>query len=379
VEPCLKCRGLLRIIYSPIFWLGLSSTVITLTTAGLGDFVPTSDGAKIMCSVFIYFGVACIGLLLGSYIAGMLDESSSREARANRIKACPTCGRIQNIKDAARRRLGGKPFQQSTENHLGSHFMSMRSTATTESRPFERDPKKVKRQHTRDSPKDSKLDSKLSGLVQTENLMGTRTTISGPGTNEPEIFPISASLSKDGVPMETIASPSLHEHHTPTFVSPKTQQKPINPMSSPSTTEILRRQSHSRHTSLDLNSGNFAAAFGRAGARGRKFSVDLPSTMEETTDAQQKHAAPPPMWHTDTYNQVEGGDDESTYSETSSSSSGDSVELDSQYTAVKNAKYVFLTLREALMNSLVIIAFGCMGFYFIEGFSIVDSKNPDFE
>ncbi|OEU09307.1 hypothetical protein FRACYDRAFT_160610, partial [Fragilariopsis cylindrus CCMP1102] len=63
--------------------------VITLTTAGLGDLVPTTDGAKIICSIFIYFGVACIGLLLGSYIAGMLDERSYREAIANQIKACP--------------------------------------------------------------------------------------------------------------------------------------------------------------------------------------------------------------------------------------------------------------------------------------------------
>jgi hypothetical protein len=49
--------------------------------------VPTSDSAKIICSIFIYFGVACIGLLLGSYIAGMLDETSSREAKANHIKS----------------------------------------------------------------------------------------------------------------------------------------------------------------------------------------------------------------------------------------------------------------------------------------------------
>ena len=44
--------------------------VVTLTTAGLGDLVPTTDVNKIICSVFIYFGVACIGLLLGQYIAG---------------------------------------------------------------------------------------------------------------------------------------------------------------------------------------------------------------------------------------------------------------------------------------------------------------------
>ena len=36
-----------------------------------------------MCSIFIYFGVACIGLLLGSYIAGMLDETEENEMEWN--------------------------------------------------------------------------------------------------------------------------------------------------------------------------------------------------------------------------------------------------------------------------------------------------------
>ncbi len=77
--------------------------VITLTTAGLGDLVPTTDGAKIICSIFIYFGVACIGLLLGSYIAGMLDERSYREAVANQIKACPNCAQIRSMAEQQRR------------------------------------------------------------------------------------------------------------------------------------------------------------------------------------------------------------------------------------------------------------------------------------
>jgi hypothetical protein len=38
--------------------------VVTLTTAGLGDFVPTTDANKIIAP-FSSFGVACIGLLLG--------------------------------------------------------------------------------------------------------------------------------------------------------------------------------------------------------------------------------------------------------------------------------------------------------------------------
>ena len=57
---------------------------------------------------------------------------------------------------------------------------------------------------------------------------------------------------------------------------------------------------------------------------------------------------------------------------TSSMSSGHQL-LDETATKIKNAKYVFLTLREALLNSMVIIAVGCVGFWLIEGFSLVDS------
>ncbi|MFO0000425.1 MAG: ion channel, partial [bacterium] len=89
---------------------------------GLGDFVPTSDGAKIICSIFIYFGVACIGLLLGSYIAGMLDERSHKEAIANQIKACPNCARIQNIKDATNRRRQDNPRHYTNVNAISEHL-----------------------------------------------------------------------------------------------------------------------------------------------------------------------------------------------------------------------------------------------------------------
>jgi Ion channel len=38
---------------------------------------------------------------------------------------------------------------------------------------------------------------------------------------------------------------------------------------------------------------------------------------------------------------------------------------------IKTAKYVFLTLREALMNSILIIAIGSAGFFYIERMSLV--------
>ena len=59
-------------------------------------------------------------------------------------------------------------------------------------------------------------------------------------------------------------------------------------------------------------------------------------------------------------------------SDSGSTSSSDDVR-EAEYNNLKNAKYIFLTLREALINSMVIIAFGCLGFCLIENFSVIDS------
>ena len=65
-------------------------------------------------------------------------------------------------------------------------------------------------------------------------------------------------------------------------------------------------------------------------------------------------------------------DDESSVLSTSTVSSTEEL-WDSTKSQIQAAKYVFLTLRLALINSLVIIAVGCVGFWAIEGFSLVDS------
>jgi len=70
--------------------------VMTLTTTGLGDYVPTTDSAKIVVSIFIYFGVACFGLLLGSLHASSLDEASKKKAEENMINNCIKCSHEQN-------------------------------------------------------------------------------------------------------------------------------------------------------------------------------------------------------------------------------------------------------------------------------------------
>ena len=66
---------------------------MTLTTTGVGDYVPTSDSEKIVCSIFMYFGVACVGLLLGLLHANSLDHASRKASEESMISSCIYCSR----------------------------------------------------------------------------------------------------------------------------------------------------------------------------------------------------------------------------------------------------------------------------------------------
>ena len=332
--------------------------VITLTTAGLGDFVPTSDGAKITCSVFIYFGVACIGLLLGSYIAGMLDERSHREAIANQIKACPNCARIQNIKDAAERRRQAVP-----KGLTAMHAMTSRGSV--QEVPTGRAFKKAKR---------------TDAIFESE-----RTPLSHTSGDDAFFTPKTVGKTPD---LNSFESPPVQEHVNE---SPTSQNHLLG---SPMTSQILGRQSHTKHFSMDFGSSsmpgfdNFNPLLSSS-RRTRNFSVDIPATVEEGvqskdgppmqdsfTESSNMRSSPNPFGtrFNSTESTTTSGDEysmDSTDSYSSSMTDGD--EIEEQFSRVRNAKYIFLTLREALVNSMVIIAFGCMGFYLIEGFSLIDS------
>ena len=326
--------------------------VITLTTAGLGDFVPTTDGAKIICSIFIYFGVACIGLLLGSYIAGMLDEKSYREAVANQIKACPNCARIKNMRYITEQRRAG--FAPANDKLSMEHMAEIHATSLRTNNFMERASKKVRRAD--DSPE----------LFQSERISPSKSMERNKEAPPPPITPITPS----------------------SFESPNTQKQMLG---SPMTTQILRRQSHTRHGSMDLRTNDI----GSANRRYRHNSVDIhiPATVNEGMQSDYETKKSVARDEADKENQNGNGhldplpqaskmppekvinDD---YSTESSDSDIDSLaseveEIEGRGSGVRNAKYVILTLREALVNSLVILAFGCLGFYLVEGFTLVDS------
>ncbi|KAL3910919.1 MAG: hypothetical protein SGILL_007495, partial [Bacillariaceae sp.] len=188
--------------------------------------------------------------------------------------------------------------------------------------------------------------------------------------------------------LESFESPSVQK---PVMESPTLQR---NLLGSPMTTQILGRQNHTRHFSMDFggsvapaNTGNnFQPAPKAPARRARNFSMDIPATVEE--GVQSKMGAPSEMKNDGTGEDIPSATNslekqESTFGTSSdeysmdttdsfSTSSGDDV-LEAEYNSLKNAKYIFLTLREALINSMVIIAFGCLGFCLIESFSVIDS------
>ena len=320
--------------------------VITLTTAGLGDLVPTTDGAKIICSIFIYFGVACIGLLLGSYIAGMLDERSYREAVANQIKACPNCARIRSMQE-----------QQQRANFIAEEFhkraMSMRRQQQNSTR----------RNSSNVTPKSADLDT------ATEGISTTPTSYHSP-QHQNQKHLLSPNTTK-------ILNRQRHTRHFSMDIRQEDMGKVMGNKAVASASKVdvklngnpwrLRMNSAEDHVPKTINEGR-PSLLAAKGAMSARFSTE--NTFQKLKDTKQVPHAPQIPEHHHHF-----GDDYSTSDDDSSEDSLDSEfeEIEGRTGGSRNAKYVIFTLREALVNSLLIILFGCLGFYLIEGFSFVDS------
>jgi hypothetical protein len=395
--------------------------VVTLTTAGLGDKVPTTDANKIICSIFIYFGVACIGLLLGSYIAGMLDDRAFRDAKTKQINSCPNCARLQTMRDAAKvgsrssysptqpaplrtnmkrhmsERIYGKPPQQQdhTALYVSGHHHKRGHSGSPRRIPV---------------PKPERVSDRSNHSDQFE--------LTPPFTDSEHVREGSGSYDSQNGSQGHASSYSSQQP------SPNTMA-----MGSPMTRQILGRQSHTRHGSMDIRGNEFFGGGVKSGGaktygaiRTRGFSADVtsaqnPPPIGENEPFYGNNPMPKVPFVPGGYSGTGGvndddGDyisdaDESIYS--SSSSTSTEVLLDDTATKIRTAKYgtltfnyeenkcflaavpfascpgqsslalvlslfaVFLTLRQALVNSMVIIAVGCIGFWLIEGFSLVDS------
>ena len=317
----------------------------------------------------------------------MLDESSSRTARENRIKSCPNCSRIRNIKIAAERRHTSHSMRRgSFHSPQNDAYFSIRPSTILESDEYEPDSKKIKRQH-QESPVMSSF---------TESVRADKTNLAVPQSSVQAHASPHSVTQQEAVQPNTILNPILPEYSS---ISPRFSPGPPNNMlGSPMTTQILRRQSHSRHASIDIGGTNhLASAFkSQPNPRTRQLlnenlpkmatfrsqpntrrqpllNENLPRMIPETMSQDREPTPPPPP--------IDGWPTENTFDDTydseSSSSESDRSDLEDEELkndGMKNAKYVFMTLKEALLNSVVIITFGCMGFCFIEGFSVIDSE-----
>lgn len=360
--------------------------VITLTTAGLGDFVPTSDGAKILCAIFIYFGVACIGLLLGSYLASMLDEKSYKEAKQNRVENCTNCARLKSIKAMQRKtpRKRGTPPRKSDPTAMRN---SPRITDPTAMRScmserdphdrshlgphvLERDEKRAKRRRSYLSSSPGSEDSSRRKTFDISSPPLHSTKSSGRKRDSDDADKRNESKRNVGV-IGSKGKPTNAMSPEPTRQIPGS---PGHPPSSPFTTEMLGRQSHTRHMSFDAGTKDVFAGRKTEPTRPAKNAVDLPrqpiseSIPEDTPYSPRSWTGGTRVVESET---DEDSDDESTGSETSSSEANSFA--DTAAGRLKTAKYVFLTLKQAVMNSILIIAVGGIGFFTIEGMSAVNS------
>ena len=387
-------------------------SVMTLTTAGLGDFVPTSDASKIICSIFIYFGVASIGLLLGSYLAGMMDEKSYRQAQENRLSNCVLCSDVNGLGASEKRRksiIGSSREYQKRGSSLSSGmFHSERGpTVNGDTVGFAKETASLARQkRTKVTSTSQRLTGLFSSMPNRSSPSQLVPVLSN-GSKMPGVF--SRFMAMPGIPSEHKIGDGLlrslaNSHTTSGFVasynsiqsvlpnplSPNNSPQSAFSLGSPMTAQILDRQSHTRHQSFDVNSTTPTSRFMRfanGGAkRARKYSEDgpsiLPTTIQERINLQSNRdmtevadnwtgSEASDVEHDDDDDEGEGHDDGSHFSDTSSAT--DASDMMRPPSKIKTAKYVFLTLKQALMNSTLIIAIGSAGFYYIEKMTLVDS------
>lgn len=128
---------------------------------------------------------------------------------------------------------------------------------------------------------------------------------------------------------------------------------------------------HTRHMSINVASmGNI---FGEPSGMTRSGSLDrMPPPIDENTPFVSSSGGPSSLKSGAGENPIEIKSDDS-YSSSSTSTESSSFQSGKPLTRGRVVKYIFLTLKQALINSSFIIAGGSLGFYYIEDMSAVDS------
>ena len=236
-------------------------------------------------------GVATIGLLLGSLLAGSMDKAQSKEAHEAQIRDCPSCARASKLKQRS----------IAAANYTSDQSQSHTQNSTNPGGEYEDD---------------------SIGL----DLFET--------TEEPSVPDMPSSAQKQAI--------------------------------------------HTRHMSIDVAGGGdllskFATQPLRRSASGEGR---IPPPIDESTPFLGGSASAPRSIESKVnYSDIEMKSmADSSYSSSSTSTEDYSiVNPNKPMTRVKAAKYTFLTLKQALVNSLYIITAGSIGFYYIESMSAVDA------
>jgi hypothetical protein len=318
-----------------------------------------------------------------------MDEKSLQQAQENRLNNCVSCSRVNSLKALEKRRNvihgSSREFESSAPKLSAGMFQSERVAARGDNSGF------AKELATLSAIKRAKKNHFSASATAGDNVAAP--AVLG-GGNAPQIMSgRSSELAYDDVQRFGNSSvPNLgvinsYASQSTPLPSPPSPVLPIDPMSprshpllgSPMTAQILNRQSHTRHESLDASS---RTAPGSA-PRPRKYSVDTPSMQpsasRETNHSQQFNGiAPPPSavhWSECEESNIDHEEDEDDDSSqiTETSTATDASDMMRPPSKLKAAKYVFLTLKQALLNSTLIIAIGSAGFYYIEKMTLVDA------
>lgn len=325
-------------------------SVITFTSTGFGDYVPTTDGAKIICSIFIYFGVACIGLLLGSLLANTQDEASRKQAKENLVNNCLNCQRgVDSIPK--------KQFCYSThlkKNSIRPHM----NNQNFHPGQFGADKKKTPRKANTSPVEETniqfaKKDEFQNGQIveEVDEQYGHKTE---PQNGTDEQHPLLDMSGGNKNKYYNSYSPQSNEAQFNTSTSSIGLRDP---------SYAFNQRNHTRHLSLNRDFGS--RAFDIKTNHKRKFSINLSNIQSPRINEHEPLA--------DDVSSLPGSyEDYADYDDSDSFSSIGESDFQ-QANDLKTAKYVFQTLHEALANSIFIILIGSFGFYIIEGMNAVDA------
>uniref|UniRef100_A0A7S3VAR4 Potassium channel domain-containing protein n=1 Tax=Chaetoceros debilis TaxID=122233 RepID=A0A7S3VAR4_9STRA len=338
----------------------------TLTTTGFGDYVPTADAAKIICAIFIYFGVAVIGLLLGSLHANLLDDTAKKAEKENLISNCPICCRDQIVTARSPKpKNTGTRTTTATRTKQNLRKRRLAAKASTEISSFQNNttpPTFLAQRDTADIE---------SGFGSFNNGNGN--------VQQPSLQTITESNLSSNL--------SSKSNYAAWFESNRSPGSMFSLGSSPGSdapVEVMHRQSHTRHYSLDSPGMKnvFDPGYSTTnrkhseGTPRNRIATDEFSSSTGTMRADNMRARNNDMYVVEQeISDIDDGDshDSSLDWSTGSHESSDDGDIFRPVSRIKAAKYVFLTLKQAVANSLFVITVGSVGFYYLEQLSAVDA------